>query len=63
MNFRVKRSFIPMQSVVRIDEVEKEGAGKISECRLSVAMFVPFHFRQWLAKPVKDNILKCMVQR
>jgi len=27
----VKRSFIPMQSVVRIDEVEKEGACKISE--------------------------------
>tara|TARA_B110000879_G_C10734482_1_gene341670 strand:+ start:166 stop:504 length:339 start_codon:yes stop_codon:yes gene_type:complete len=27
----VKRSFIPMQSIVRIDEVEKEGTGKISE--------------------------------
>lgn len=26
----VKRSFIPMQSVVRIDEVEKEGACKVS---------------------------------
>jgi len=27
----VKRSFIPMHSIVRIDEVEKEGAGKITE--------------------------------
>ncbi|MCF6323295.1 MAG: DUF1820 family protein [Gammaproteobacteria bacterium] len=27
----VKRSFIPMHSIVRIDEVEKEGSGKITE--------------------------------
>jgi hypothetical protein len=27
----VRRSFIPMQSVVRIDEVEKEGACKVTE--------------------------------
>ncbi len=27
----VKRSFIPMHAVIRIDEVEKEGVGKISE--------------------------------
>jgi len=27
----IKRSFIPMQSVVRIDEVEKEGTCKISD--------------------------------
>lgn len=27
----VKRSFIPMHSIVRIDEVVKEGAGKITE--------------------------------
>ena len=27
----IKRSFIPLQSVVRIDEVEKEGTCKISE--------------------------------
>src|SRR5210317_701649 len=26
----VKRSFIPMQAIMRIDEVEKSGAGKIS---------------------------------
>ena len=29
----VKRSYIPMHAVIRIDEVEKEGAGKISESR------------------------------
>ena len=27
----VKRSYIPMQAIVRIDEVDKEGAGKISD--------------------------------
>ena len=27
----VKRSYIPMQSIIRIDEVEKRGAAKISE--------------------------------
>ena len=27
----VKRSYIPMHSIIRIDEVEKEGTGKISE--------------------------------
>ena len=27
----IKRSFMPMQAIVRIDEVEKEGAGKITE--------------------------------
>lgn len=27
----VKRSFIPMHSIVRIDEVEKEGVGKVTE--------------------------------
>ena len=29
----IKRSFIPMQSIIRIDEVEKEGAGKITEAK------------------------------
>ena len=27
----VKRSYIPMHSIIRIDEVEKEGAAKISD--------------------------------
>ena len=29
----VKRSYIPMHSVVRIDEVEKEGATKVTELK------------------------------
>jgi hypothetical protein len=29
----VKRSFIPMHSIVRIDEVEKEGSPKISDSK------------------------------
>lgn len=37
----VRRSFIPMHSVVRIDEVEKGGAGKITEAKAgaNVAQF------------------------
>lgn len=37
----VKRSFIPMHSIVRIDEVEKEGQVKITEIKSSdkVAQF------------------------
>ncbi len=35
----VRRSFIPMQAVVRIDEVEKEGVSKISDVKGSVAAF------------------------
>jgi hypothetical protein len=27
----VKRSYIPLQAIIRIDEVEKEGAAKISD--------------------------------
>ena len=29
----VSRSYIPMHSIVRIDEVAKEGVGKISEAK------------------------------
>jgi hypothetical protein len=29
----VTRSFIPMHAVIRIDEVEKEGVGKVSEVK------------------------------
>ncbi|MCW8887248.1 MAG: DUF1820 family protein [Motiliproteus sp.] len=35
----VKRSFIPMQAIVRIDEVVKEGVAKISDARGGVALF------------------------
>jgi hypothetical protein len=39
----VKRSYIPLQAIIRIDEVDKEGTGKISETapgtRSNVATF------------------------
>ncbi len=40
----VKRSYIPMQSIIRIDEVEKEGAVKVSEVKANdkVAQFPTF---------------------
>ncbi|MFT6350962.1 MAG: hypothetical protein ACJAZ4_000912 [Neptuniibacter pectenicola] len=35
----VKRSFIPQNAIVRIDEVEREGVAKITEAKGSVAAF------------------------
>lgn len=29
----VKRSYIPLQSIIRIDEVDKEGKGKVTEAK------------------------------
>lgn len=39
----VKRSYIPLQAIIRIDEVDKEGSGKVSETSVgsNVASF-PF---------------------
>jgi hypothetical protein len=39
----VKRSYIPLQAIIRIDEVDKEGSGKVSDTPLAgnVASF-PF---------------------
>ncbi|MFT4519160.1 MAG: hypothetical protein ACI9JM_001551 [Halioglobus sp.] len=31
----VKRSYIPLQAIIRIDEVDKEGSGKVSEAGTS----------------------------
>lgn len=52
----VKRSYIPMQSVVRIDQVEKEGTCKITELSDTVAGNVrPFPFPSMAStKPVKE---------
>jgi hypothetical protein len=36
----VKRSYIPLQAIIRIDEVEKEGAARISDA--SSAKISPF---------------------
>jgi len=38
----VKRTYIPMHSVVRIDEVEKEGANKIVSAESGAANVTPF---------------------
>lgn len=35
----VKRSYIPMHSIIRIDEVEKQGSGKITETDQTVTPF------------------------
>lgn len=40
----VKRTYIPMHSVIRIDEVEKQGVGKISDASGKVTPFpMPFY--------------------
>ena len=41
----VKRSFVPLQAIVRIDEVEREGQGKIKEAKFgdNVANFPAGH--------------------
>ncbi len=51
----VKRSYIPMNSIVRIDEVEKEGAGKVTEVKASdkVTQF-PFPAAAVKPKPISD---------
>lgn len=38
----IKRSFLPLHAIVRIDEVEKEGTCKISEVKGSNVMPFPF---------------------
>ncbi len=36
---QVKRSYIPMQAIIRIDEVEKEGVAKVSSSGTNLATF------------------------
>ena len=52
----IKRSYIPMQSVVRIDLVEKEGAVKITELSYTATGNVrPFPYPSMAGnKPVKE---------
>lgn len=38
----VKRSYIPLHAIIRIDEVEKEGAVRITEARGDKAAPIPF---------------------
>lgn len=52
----VTRSFIPMHSVIRIDEVEKEGVGKITEAKGgNVASFPSMPFGPGKGGPSKEN--------
>jgi len=46
----VKRSFVPMHSIVRIDEVEKEGKVKISDIKSSDKI-AQFPFQNATSKP------------
>jgi hypothetical protein len=39
---QVKRFFVPMHAIIRIDEVEKQGVAKISEAGKNIAQF-PSH--------------------
>lgn len=49
----VKRSYIPMHSIVRIDEVEKSGAGKVSDIKSSDKV-AQFPFPTAAPKPTQD---------
>ncbi len=49
----VKRSYIPMHSVIRIDEVEKEGSGKVSEVKAGDKV-TPLPFPTPAPSPRKD---------
>jgi hypothetical protein len=49
----VKRSFIPMQSIIRIDEVEKEGAGKITEAKGGNVSPFPFPSMAGVKPPIE----------
>ena len=49
----VKRSYIPMHSIIRIDEVEKEGAGKVSEVKAGDKI-AQFPFPSPAPKPSND---------
>ncbi len=40
----VKRSYIPMQAIIRIDEVDKEGSGKVSEATTGSGNVASFPF-------------------
>ena len=40
----VKRSYIPLQAIIRIDEVDKEGSGKVSETQGGTGNVASFPF-------------------
>ena len=40
----VKRSYIPLQAIIRIDEVDKEGSGKVSDTASAAGNVASFPF-------------------
>ena len=40
----VKRSYIPLQSIIRIDEVDKEGSSKVSDATSTASNVTSFPF-------------------
>ena len=50
---KVKRSYIPMHSIIRIDEVEKEGAPKVVDIKSSDKV-AQFPFGGSMPKPFTD---------
>lgn len=49
----VKRSYIPQHAIIRIDEVEKEGTGKVSEIKPGEKS-APIPFPSAIPTPQKD---------
>jgi hypothetical protein len=47
----VKRSYIPMHAIIRIDEVEKEGAVKVTEVKSGGDKVTPFPYGGFIPKP------------
>ncbi|GAB3050902.1 DUF1820 family protein [Simiduia curdlanivorans] len=51
---KVKRSYIPMHSIIRIDEVEKEGSAKVVEIKTGDKV-TQFPFSGNFPKPASDQ--------
>ncbi|WP_123713853.1 DUF1820 family protein [Sinobacterium caligoides] len=47
----VKRSYLPMHNIIRIDEVEKEGVSKVSDATAQHSKVMPFPVRSALKVP------------
>jgi hypothetical protein len=47
----VKRSYIPMHAIIRIDEVEKEGAVKVTEVKSGGDKVTPFPYSGFIPRP------------
>ncbi|MDY6829165.1 MAG: DUF1820 family protein [Pseudomonadota bacterium] len=50
----VKRSYIPMHAVIRVDEVEREGVPKVTEAKSGGGTVTPFPSGQFRPAPQRD---------